>query len=149
MNQLSALYDAALPWISDRGRRVLHSVVDSQGRIPCAQDFAISVELVNRHQVARVLRTEGLPQIEELCAWVKTIHLIQEWERTHRSLYALAIDAKMYPPNCYRLLKRVTGKTWTHACADGSTVMMMRFAGRCAELRCAPGISEQNRSQIA
>jgi|SRR6266480_6665627 len=86
MNQPPVPYDAVLPWLSDRGRRLLHSVVDSIGRIPCAQDFAVTVQLVSRHQVARLLRTEGLPQIEELCAWVKTIHLIQEWERTHRSL---------------------------------------------------------------
>jgi hypothetical protein len=40
-----------------------------------------------------------------------------------------------YPPNRYRLVKRLTGKTWRQACADGLAIMLLSFVNRCLTLR--------------
>jgi hypothetical protein len=126
---------SAIPRLSNTGREIIALLADSGGRIECPDSFATGVRLRSRHQLARVLRREGLPQIEELCAWVKVLRLLLEWEHTHRSLYAMAIDASFYPPTCYRLIKRVTGKTWRQACEDGFGIMLVRFVNRCLSMR--------------
>lgn len=131
MGKLAQQLHCAMPRLSSAGREIVVLLADSGGRIPSADCLAMGIGLSSRHQLTRTLRREGLPQIEELCAWIKALHLLLEWEATRRSLYALALNEALYPPNCYRLIKRVTGKTWRQACADGFGVMLVRFVNRC------------------
>ena len=121
----------AIPQLSATGREIIGLLAESGGCIDCPDSFAMRVHLRSRHQLARVLRREGLPQIEELCAWIKVLALLLDHERTHRSLYTISMNASLYPPTCYRLVKRVTSKTWRQACDDGFGIMLVRFVNRC------------------
>ena len=131
MNLLAQQLCSAIPRLSATGREVITLVADCGGCIDCPDSFATNLQLRSRHQLARVLRREGLPQIEELCAWIKVLRLLLDWEHTHRSLYTMALDASLYPPTCYRLVKRITSKTWRQACEDGFGTMLVRFVNRC------------------
>jgi len=135
MEPLAPQLQAAVPRLSATGREIMALLADSGGRIESADSVALRLSLRSRHQLARALRREGLPQIEELCAWIKALHLLFEWEHTRRSLYTLALDAELYPPTCYRLIKRITSKTWRQACDDGFGIMLVRFVNRCLSLR--------------
>jgi len=104
------------------------------GRIASADSFARGVGLHSRHSLARLLKREGLPQIEELCGWISTLALLSRWEHTHSSLYSLALDTQRSPPTCYRAVKRVTGKTWRQACSEGFSFMLVSFVNRCREV---------------
>jgi DNA-binding phage protein len=143
MEPLALQLVAAIPRLSSTGRAMLALLADSDGRNQSADSLALHVGLRSRHQLARALRREGLPQIEELCAWVKALNFLLRWEHCHRSLYTLALDAALYPPTCYRLVKRVTGKTWRQTCADGFGMMLVSFVNRCSTLRPARNIGAQ------
>ena len=135
MEPLALQVGCAVPHLSARGHEILALLDASGGRVGSADSVALGLGLRSRHQLARALRREGLPQIEELCAWIKALHLLLEWEHTHRSLLTLAREAALHPPTCYRLVKRVTGKTWREACADGFGIMLLSFVNRCLKLR--------------
>lgn len=135
MGPLATQLLAAMPRLSTTGRDIIGLLADSGGRIDSADSFATQFCLRSRHQLARTLRREGLPQIEELHAWIKVLHLLLEWEITHRSLLTLAHNEALYAPNCYRLIKRVTGKTWRAACAEGFSIMLVTFVSRYQGVR--------------
>ena len=90
MEPLALQLGCAVPQLSARGHEILALLANSGARIQSADSVALRLGLHSRHQVARALRREGLPQIEELCAWIKVLHLLLEWEHTHRSLLTLA-----------------------------------------------------------
>ena len=135
MDTLAQQLCSAIPRLPATGREIVTFLADSGGCIDCPDAFAMRVHLRSRHQLARVLRREGLPQIEELCAWIKVLCLLIGWEQTHRSLYTMALDASLHPPTCYRLVKRITSKTWRQACDDGFGIMLVRFVTRCSTIR--------------
>lgn len=132
MDEFAQQLSLTIPRLSTVGRTILAEIAYAGGCIDCPDSVAAKVQLRSRHQLARLLRREGLPQIEELCAWVKVLLLLHGWEHTHQSLYAMAVGASFNPPTCYRLIKRVTGKTWRQACADGFGMMLIQFANRCS-----------------
>lgn len=135
MDLLAPQLHSAVPRLSAAGHEILALLADSAGRIASADSFADRLGLHSRHQLARALRREGLPQIEELCAWIKTLQWLLEWEHTHQSLFTLALEGALHPPTCYRLVKRVTGKTWRDTCADGYAITLLSFVNRCLALR--------------
>ncbi len=135
MEPLALQLGCAVPQLSARGHEILALLDVSGGRVSSADSFALGLGLRSRHQLAGALRREGLPQIEELCAWIKALHWLLEWEHTHQSLFTLAREAALQPPTCYRLVKRVTGKTWRQACADGFAILLLSFVNRCLSLR--------------
>jgi hypothetical protein len=123
-----------MPQLSACGHEIVALLAASGGRIGSADSFARGLGLRSRHQLARALRREGLPQIEELCAWIKTLQWLLAWEHTHQSLFALALEAALRPPTCYRLVKRVTGKTWRQTCTDGFAITLLSLVNRCLAL---------------
>ncbi len=135
MEPLAPQLHSAVPRLSAAGHEILALLAGSGGRIASADCFAVRLGLRSRHQLARVLRREGLPHVEELCAWIKTLQWLLEWEHTRQSLFTLALEGAQHPPTCYRLVKRVTGKTWRQTCADGYAITLLSFVNRCSTLR--------------
>ncbi len=135
MEALAQRLCVAIPTLSPIGRDIMTLLADAGGGFECPDSVATDLHLRDRHHLARVLKREGLPQIEELSAWIKVLRLLEDWEVTHRSLYSMAIDATFYPPTCYRMVKRITGKTWRQACDDGFGIMLVRFVSRCMTIR--------------
>lgn len=135
MQWVVAQLQLALPHLSAWGHTALTALAGCSGRVASADALAIVLGLPNRYKLGRALKREGLPQLEELSGWIRTLTLLAEGERTHQPLYRLAIASAVNPPTCYRLIKRVTGRTWCQVRTDGFDVLLVRFVGRCGEVR--------------
>lgn len=149
MDALAQQLCLAIPRLSATGREVIALLAGCGGCIDCPDSIATRIHLGSRHRLARVLKREGLPQIEELCAWIKVLRLLLDWEHSHRSLYTMAMDASLYPPTCYRLVKRITTKTWRQPCGDGFAIMLIGFVNRCRTINARNVRVSVDRTQIA
>ncbi len=130
----------AFPHLSGAGRQVMQLLAETRGRIGRADSLAAGVGLRNRHQLARLLKREGLPQVEELAGWICVLSWVIEWETRGTPLFNLASAADLAPPTCYRLVKRLTGVTWTQARDRGFAWVLCGFLRQCRTL--SPSASE-------
>jgi hypothetical protein len=135
MQSIAAQVQLALPHLSMVGHTVLTVLAPCSGRVPSADALAMVLGFANRFRLGRALRREGLPQLEELSGWLRVLSLLAEGERTRQPLYRLAMKAAENPPTWYRLIRRVTGRTWCQARAEGFDVLLVRFVRRCGEVR--------------
>ena len=87
--------------------------------------------LRNRFQLARALRRDGLPALEDLTAWARALYWLQEAERTGASLCELAQCAGVDPAFAYRLVHRTTSLRWAEARRVGLAAIARRFRDWC------------------
>jgi len=106
------------------------------GHPPCSQEFAAWLGFHDRYQLARALRREGLPPLEVIGGWARTLYWMTEAEASGTSLRELAERERLDPAVAYRLVRRVTGRRWSEVRRDGLAVTLVRFHDRCA--RTAP-----------
>jgi hypothetical protein len=139
MESVATQLHVALPHLSACGHTIIAALSASAGRIPSADVFAVHCGLHNRHELARLLRRDGLPQIEELAGWVTVLTLLWQREISGWSLYKWAMEMSQPPPTCYRTVKRVTGTTWRHVTAAGFRGLLERFVARCQNLQVVTG----------
>jgi len=132
MLDLTAALDDAMPGLSPQARTVLAALVARGGRTGPVDGFAHSAGLTSRHQLARLLRREGLPQVEELGAWVYTLARLVDWETSRVSLCKSALWSGADPGNGYRRIQHVCGVHWTEARAIGFDNVLVRFIQRCS-----------------
>lgn len=131
MASLGPVLLGAFRHLSDAGRQALQRLAETRGRVGRADFLAAAVGLRNRHQLARLLRREGLPQVEELAGWICVLNWIIEWEARQTPLFKLAISSHLPPPTCYRMVKRLTGVTWTQARHRGLAWVLFAFMRQC------------------
>jgi len=129
-----------VPHVSAEGRALLLALGRDGGRLTAAAFHAAQVGLHNRHQLARSLRRDGLPPLEELAGWVSVMVWVFAWESEGTSLFRSAIDSQREPATCYRTVKRITGLSWRAVCERGMPWVLLQFRERCmgpagAELR--------------
>ena len=103
----------SMPWLSPRGKAAINFLVCDNGRAASAERLASSLGLRNRFQLARLLRSEGLPPYDDLTAWVSLLYWRQEAERTDSTLVDLAERAHITAETSYRLVRRITGLRWS------------------------------------
>jgi len=139
MLDLCSAIACATPWLSTRGQRVLAAVVARQGRTGSVESFARDIGLTSRHQLARLLRQEGLPQLQELDAWIYTLARLADWETSRLSLCKRALSSSEDPANAYRRIQLLCGLRWSEARAIGFNHMLVRFAQRCRVAGAADG----------
>jgi hypothetical protein len=125
---------AALPLRSPDTARVVEALSASGGLLDDTQRFALSLEMGSRYRVARALRRESLPQVEELAAWVRLIGWLARWEANPGSLSRMALDDGLETSVCCRTVRRLTGATWTQARARGPEWALLLLSDRCREL---------------
>jgi YVTN family beta-propeller protein len=101
------------------------------GHPPCSGDLAAWLGLHDRYQLARVLRREGLPRLELLGGWARTLYWMIETETSGISLRELAERERLDPAVAYRLVRRVTGRRWSEIRHDGLSVALLRFRDLC------------------
>src|SRR5712692_4730835 len=104
---LTSLLQTALPGLSRVGRAVVSTLACGNGAAPSAHEIAVSVGLRDRHQLARRLRHDGLPPLEQLAGWTRVLHWILEEHSTSASLLQLARRDHVDPATAYRLVRRV------------------------------------------
>jgi hypothetical protein len=130
---------AALPLKSSQSIRLIEALVESGGLLRDAQGFAIGIEMGSRFRVARVLRRESLPQLEELAAWVRVLRWLVLGQLRGGSLSQIALDDRLETSVCCRTIRRVTGATWTEARERGPEWALVLLIERCRSLAEASG----------
>ena len=128
---LRRLLLAVLPLRSAESLRLVEALVRSGGLVHDARRFAIDLEMGSRYRVARILRREGLPQLEELAGWVRLLRWLTIWQSGAGSLSRMALDDGLELSACCRTVRRLTGVTWTEARERGPEWAMILLAERC------------------
>jgi hypothetical protein len=112
LDDLQLILDLSFWWISPTSRSVINRLLASRGRFISADALGRSVGLRNRHQLAHVLRRDGLLPPSAMTAWARLTVWTAEWESNGRSLCALTLDEDRDPASSYRLVQSLTGSSW-------------------------------------
>ncbi len=128
--RLTNLLQTALPELSSASRAVVSALGCLNGNAPSARDLAAWIGLRDRYQLARVLRRDGLPPLEQLAGWTRVLYWMLEAESSGASLRQLAQRERLDPAVAYRLVHRVTGLPWSQAQRAGLPVALVRLRER-------------------
>ena len=131
---LTSVLQTALPDLSQNGRALISVLGCLNGHPPKSQEFAEWLGFHDRYQLARALRREGLPSLEVIGGWARTLYWMSESEKTGKSLRELAEREHMDPAIAYRMVRRVTGRRWSEVRREGLAVTMLRFRDCCAKV---------------
>ena len=129
---LTSLLQTALPNLSDTGRSLLSALGCVNGHSPRSGEMAEWLGFHDRYQLARALRREGLPPLEVMSGWVRTLYWVLESETSGSSLRELAEREHLDPAIAYRLVRRITGQRWSEVRRDGLATAVLRFKDRCS-----------------
>ncbi len=132
VDQLHSILLAALPSLGSVARDIVDRLANCHGEIGSADRFARRLGLRNRYRLSRLLAREGLPQIEELSAWIKTLASLAQWENTRLALCRQALEAQREPGTYYRTVQRATGMHWRDVRALGLNYVIVKFVERCS-----------------
>lgn len=138
MHRIPILLTTAFDSQTTAGELILGTLGRAQGRIASAENFARTVGYRDRHHLTRALRNAGLPPLESLVHWTLVLTWAHAWELHRTSLSRLAAHADRDVAGCYRIVRRVTGLTWTEVRTRGSgwvVVEIQRQYGRGERLR--------------
>lgn len=130
--KLTSLLQGALPNLSVSGRALLRVLGCVNGHIPHSSETAAWLGFHDRYMLARALRRDGLPPLEVLSGWARTLYWILESETSGFSLRELAEREGLDPAVAYRLVRRVTGRRWSEVRRDGLATAVLEFRDRCA-----------------
>jgi DNA-binding beta-propeller fold protein YncE len=129
--RLTSLMQHALPTVSPASRAVISTLGCVNGKTSCAGEIATWVGLRNRFQLARALRRDGLPPLEQLAGWARVLYWVLTAEATGATLRQLAMGDDMDPAVAYRLVHRLTGLHWSEVRNNGLPGLMPRFHEHC------------------
>jgi hypothetical protein len=101
-------------------RAIVEAVLLSEGSIGSARFVAHLLGFRNRFQLTRLLKREGLPPLHRLAAWATILSWVRAAEGDGACLFRLAFRSHRHPAACYRLVKEVTGLSWTEVRRRGS-----------------------------
>ncbi|HXI64822.1 MAG TPA: hypothetical protein VNH14_09965 [Gemmatimonadales bacterium] len=101
-------------------RAIVEAILLSEGSIGSARIVAQLLGFRNRFQLARMLKREGLPPLHRLASWTTILSWVRAAERDGVCLFRLAFRSHRHPAACYRLVKEVTGLSWTEVRSRGS-----------------------------
>jgi hypothetical protein len=121
------LFDAVLPHSAPTARRVVQHLVAAQGAFASAVALSRELGFRSRHQLSRELTREGMPALEDLAGWVKTLTWTVEWEIHHRALSNAALREAADPAVRYRTVERVTGRPWREVRQLGTGWLIMQL----------------------
>ena len=123
-----------LPCLSFEGRAVLDALLLQEGSIGGAKEVAQRLGLPNRFRLAQLLRANGLPPLHRLSAWIMTLAWIWRWESCRIPLSESALRMRKEPSAASRLVKRLTGESWTDVRAYGADWMLARLLDECGDV---------------
>ena len=141
MERLAVFVQVGMPWLSAGCHHVMASLVHRGGYPGSADGFAASAGFRNRYQLSRILQREGLPSLEELAGWIRLLTWVAAWEASRVPLSQAALRSLRDPAPMFRLVERLTGRTWTEVRALGADWVFLRLLDRCrpADAPACPG----------
>src|ERR1044072_3783241 len=110
--QLTHLLHSTLPHVPLRGRAFLSATACVTGPPSSTTELAQSLGFHDRYQLARALKREGLPPVETLGGWTRTLYWIIESQASGATLRELAIREHLDPAVAYKLVRRGAGRRW-------------------------------------
>jgi DNA-binding beta-propeller fold protein YncE len=131
--QLTSLLQDTLPHLSYKGRAVLSALGCVNGRAPGSAELAAWLGFHDRYQFARAMRREGLPPLETLGGWARTLYWLLESESSGVTLRELAERDHLDPAIAYRLVRRVTGLRWSEIRREGLALTLLHFRDQCRD----------------
>jgi len=134
---LTTLLHTALPHLTAQARAVVSVLAAFNGHAPPAGELAAMVGMHSRYQLARLLRREGLPPLEELAAWARVLYWKHETDARRGSLRELARRAGVDTATPYRVVRRVTGRRWSELQRTGLATALRQFRDRAVR-SCGP-----------
>jgi len=117
--------------LSARSQAAINFLVCENGRARSADALASHLGLRTRYQLARLLRSEGLPPYETLTGWISSLCWRLEAERTNATLVALSRRSHSALAASYRLVRRVTGSRWSELRRAPADELLRRFVEQC------------------
>ncbi len=129
--QLTSLLQTTLPHLSVNGRALLSALACVNGRPTSSGELARWLGFHDRYQLARALRREGLPPMETLGGWTRTLYWIIESQTSGTTLRELATREHLDPAAAYRLVRRITGRRWSEVRDAGLPEALLRFRNHC------------------
>lgn len=129
--RLTNILQTALPHLSIDGRAIVNALGCLNGHCAGPNELATWLGFHDRYQLTRALRRNGLPSLEELGAWARTLYWMLESEASGASLRELAARERLDPAVAYRLVRRVTGMRWSQVRREGVALTLLRFRERC------------------
>jgi hypothetical protein len=140
------LIEAVLPRSAPIARKVVAKLIAGGGTFGSALAFSRALGFRTRHQLSRALAREGLPALEDLAGWVKTILWTAEWELHHRALSNAALRDAADPAIRYRTVERMTGRHWSEVRQLGTTWLIVQLdatihdlTAHCSQANQRPG----------
>src|SRR5438477_343432 len=133
--QLTSLLHKTLPHLSVNGRALLSALGCVNGRPTSISELAQWLGFHDRYQLARALKREGLPPLETLGGWTRTLYWIIESQTSGATLRELARRERLDPAVAYRLVRRITGRRWSEIRHAGLQETLLSFREHCR--RCA------------
>ncbi len=89
------------------------------------------------------------PPLHRLSGWMTVLNWVSSWERTGASLSRSALRAGMEPAAGYRLVRRITGHSWSDVCGAGTDWVMSQFLRECGDRGNESGGENPRRSVTA
>jgi len=133
--QLTNLLHKTLPHLSVNGRALLSALGCVNGRPTSISELAEWLGFHDRYQLARALKREGLPPMQTLGGWTRTLYWIIESQTSGATLRELARRERLDPAVAYRLVRRITGRRWSEIRHAGLQETLLSFREHCR--RCA------------
>ena len=116
------------PQLSPASRALVRELASDGAGVGAAGDVAKRLGLSSRFRLARILKQDGIPPLHELSGWFAVLRWVRAAEQNAASLCRVAIGSHRDPAACYRLVKRITGRTWNDVRAMGSEWVQARLA---------------------
>jgi hypothetical protein len=136
MDVVHTLIVCSLDWVSPATREVIDAVVAHRGCLGRDADaFAERLGYRDRHQLARQIKREGLPPLQELAGWVRVLGWVSECQDERMALGRLALVGAHDPAAWYRTVERVTGLSWSRALEAGCALLVLRLREQCSPPR--------------
>lgn len=121
-----------LDWLSATSLDVIDKLVGLSGEGGNADTFARCMGLRSRHQLLYQLHRDGLPPYRDLANWIRLAFWMAEVDSGEVSLCRAALTAGHDPAFRYRVIRRVTGITWTELRPRGLLWLMEELVARCS-----------------
>lgn len=131
LDVILTMIDVRLSWLDPSSRQLLALLVRARGSVRSADGLARDLGLSNRHQLAYVLRTQGLPPLRTLAAWLRILVWLHEFETAGLTICRASLSEAKDPASRYRLVKRLTGFEWTTVRARGFVWLVEEFLIQC------------------
>lgn len=142
---------SALPWLGPRGKALVLYLGDRAPDRVTASEVCRSLGFRSRFVLSRLLISDGLPPLVEFYGWVRVLWHCQRAEAECVTLGGHELRHGRDPAIVYRLVRRVTGRTWREVQSLGSGWVFAELVAHCRPpaVRCplpSPSPAKERRS---